>query len=160
MNNSPVTATKRARVRELHAKGAGRNRIAAELGLSRATVTKIAAELGLAFDGSASAAATKARVAQMAERKLDLVESLYDQAEQALDALDADKHTVRERTSSGWQTVELDFVPSEERLTLVRVAVAALSAAERIELPSPTVLDPEWQAINAKIDADLKKVFS
>lgn len=62
----PVSAEERARLRQLHAKGLGRNAIAAELGRSAGTVTKLAAEMGLSFDRAPTVAATAAAKADAA----------------------------------------------------------------------------------------------
>jgi hypothetical protein len=68
----PVTAEERARLRQLHAKGLGRNAIAAELGRSAGTVTKLAAEMGLSFDRTHTVEATAAKKADAAALRAQL----------------------------------------------------------------------------------------
>ncbi len=67
--------------RELHAEGLGRNAIARQMGLNTSVVSRTAAHLGLDFDRSRIAAATAARVADVAERRSLLAEDLVSDAE-------------------------------------------------------------------------------
>jgi hypothetical protein len=65
----------------LHTEGLGRNAIAREMGLAPAVVSRTAEHLGLTFDRSRIEAATKARVADLAERRALLAEDLMSDAE-------------------------------------------------------------------------------
>ena len=67
--------------RELHARGYGRNRIAREMGVAPVCVSRTAEHLGLTFDRSRIEAATKARLADLAERRALLAEDLLSDAE-------------------------------------------------------------------------------
>lgn len=67
--------------RELHAEGLGRNAIARQMGINTSVVSRTAAHLGLDFDRSRIAAATAARVADVAERRSLLAEDLVSDAE-------------------------------------------------------------------------------
>jgi hypothetical protein len=68
-------------LRELHAQGLGRNAIAREMGVAPVMVSRTADHLGLAFDRSRIQAATEARLADLAERRAVLAETLLDDAE-------------------------------------------------------------------------------
>lgn len=68
-------------IRELHALGYGRNRIAREINRPPVMVSRTAEFLGLTFDRSRIEAATKARLADIAERKSLLAEDLLGDAE-------------------------------------------------------------------------------
>ncbi|MFS4103769.1 hypothetical protein [Streptomyces sp. PD-S100-1] len=68
-------------VRRLHAEGKGRNAIARELGIEASCISRTAAHLGLTFDRSKIEAATRARLADLAERRSLLAENLTSDAE-------------------------------------------------------------------------------
>ncbi|MFF9003656.1 hypothetical protein ACF1GW_38825 [Streptomyces achromogenes] len=68
-------------LRALHAEGYGRNRIAREMGVPPVMVSRTAEHLGLTFDRSRIEAATKARLADLAERRALLAEDLLSDAE-------------------------------------------------------------------------------
>jgi len=68
-------------LRQLHAEGLGRNAIARQMGINTSVVSRTAAHLGLDFDRSRIAAATAARVADVAERRSLLAEDLVSDAE-------------------------------------------------------------------------------
>lgn len=78
--NRPVTEEDYTRVRELHALRMGRNEIAREIGRAQRTVSVIAQELGLVFDTTMTEDATRARVAQLAEKRAILADALTDDA--------------------------------------------------------------------------------
>ncbi|MES9804931.1 hypothetical protein [Streptomyces cinereoruber] len=75
-----VTEEDEQRVRELHAEGLGRNEIARRTGRGPRTVSIIAARLGLDFDRTATEEATRARMADLAEKRAILAEALTDDA--------------------------------------------------------------------------------
>lgn len=80
-HTNPVTEETREEVRRLHAEGLSRNEIARRLGRSGRTISIISAELGLSYDRAATEAATKARMADLAERRSILAEELQGDAE-------------------------------------------------------------------------------
>jgi hypothetical protein len=78
----PVTDAERARVRQLHADGWGRNKIATELHRSGRTISEIAVELGLSFARASEVrAATEVRMADLAARRAAFAVTLQDIAE-------------------------------------------------------------------------------
>lgn len=68
-------------LRALHTQGLGRNAIAREMGVAPVMVSRTAEHLGLTFDRSRIEAATKARLADLAERRALLAEDLMSDAE-------------------------------------------------------------------------------
>lgn len=78
----PVTDETREQVRQLHAQKLSRNEIARQMNRSGRTISIIAAELGLSFDRTATEEATRARAADLAERRVILAEALQGDAEQ------------------------------------------------------------------------------
>ncbi|MEU2111835.1 helix-turn-helix domain-containing protein [Streptomyces sp. NPDC019507] len=80
-HTNPVTDQTRADIRRLHAEGCGRNEIARRLVRSPRTISVEAAAMGLSFDRTATEEATRARVADLAERRAILAEALQADAE-------------------------------------------------------------------------------
>jgi hypothetical protein len=78
--NRPVTEEDYEAVRELHAQRLGRNEIARRIGRGPRTVSVIAQDLGLRFDVTMTEDATRARVAQLAEKRAILADALTDDA--------------------------------------------------------------------------------
>lgn len=68
-------------LRELHAQGLGRNAISRAMKITNSVVSRTAAHLGLEFDRTMIEAATRARLADLAERRSLLAEDLQDDAE-------------------------------------------------------------------------------
>lgn len=83
----PLDDNDREQVRELHAQGLGRNEIARRIGRAPRSVTVICNELGLTFDRSGTEVATKARAADLAEKRALLAEALTDDALRLTDAM-------------------------------------------------------------------------
>jgi hypothetical protein len=81
MSGSTLPEEYHDQIRELHAQGYGRNRIAREIGKAPVMVSRTAELLGLTFDRSKIEAATKARLADLAERRALLAEDLLADAE-------------------------------------------------------------------------------
>lgn len=128
-----ITDADRDRVRELHAQGKTRNDIAKDIGRSPSTVSKIARGLGLAFDRSATAAATAAKQRDNKARRADIVARLYDRAEHVLDRLAADAYSFTATSVNGIETRVLDHVPAQDERHLSGALSGYLSAAERVE---------------------------
>jgi hypothetical protein len=80
MASRPVTSDDYEQIQALHAKGLGRNDIAAAIGRAPATVTKLAGELGLSFNRTATAAATAAKLVDAKARRAQLALDLLDDA--------------------------------------------------------------------------------
>jgi hypothetical protein len=74
-------------LRQLHAEGHGRNEISRRMGIQGSCVSRTAAYLELSFDRSKVEAATRARMADLAERRIDLAEQFHDVAEDSLEKI-------------------------------------------------------------------------
>lgn len=79
-NQRAVTDKDRQAIRELHAQGLGRNAICRAINRGQRTVSVLAAEMGLSFDRTATEEATRARMADLAEKRSILAEALVDDA--------------------------------------------------------------------------------
>ncbi|AZM46579.1 hypothetical protein DMB38_12820 [Streptomyces sp. WAC 06738] len=76
----PVTDETREQVRQLHAQKLSRNEIARRLQRSGRTISLIAMDLGLSFDRTATEEATRARRADLEDKRVILAEALTDDA--------------------------------------------------------------------------------
>lgn len=124
-----------ARVRDLHAAGNGRNAIAAELGLSTATISRVAKLLGIEFTRAQTATATAAKVRTLKERRAAIVDRLYSRTEFNLTRLEAESFKTLVRGEGGAEYADtLDFVPPEHERALVGTIQTALAAAAKLEL--------------------------
>lgn len=79
-HNPRVTDEERAEIRRLHAEGHGRNEIARRLNRGMRTISIQAAAMGLTFDRAQTEEATRARMADLAEKRTILAEALMDDA--------------------------------------------------------------------------------
>ncbi|WP_300733673.1 helix-turn-helix domain-containing protein [Pseudomonas sp.] len=79
----------RARIAELHAKGLSRNAIAREAGISHSTVTRHAKDMGLEFDRSMTRAAVASRAMDLADRRTQMLQRMFDSAEAAFDQIES-----------------------------------------------------------------------
>jgi hypothetical protein len=135
--DNPVTDEDYRRVRELHALGMGRNAIAREISRSQRTVSVLAAEMHLTFDVTMTEDATRARVAQLAEKRAVLADALTDDALR-LTAQLWQPATIysfggKENTYA-WEQV--DEPPAHDKKALVSAATQA--AAQSLRLVPPT----------------------
>ncbi|GHA95463.1 hypothetical protein GCM10010330_57030 [Streptomyces tendae] len=78
---NPVTKAELQQIRELHAQGKGRNEIARITGRSLRTISVYASKMDLSFDRTMTEEATRARKADLEERRVILAEALQGDAE-------------------------------------------------------------------------------
>lgn len=83
----PVTDEERAEIIRLHGESKGRNEIARLTRRSLRTVSLICAEENLHFDRTMTEEATRARMADLAERRAILAEALHSDAEKLTEQL-------------------------------------------------------------------------
>ncbi|MFT4189880.1 MAG: helix-turn-helix domain-containing protein [Aeromicrobium sp.] len=129
----PLTDTERARILDLHAQGMSRNDIARETGRGAATITGVVQTAGRSFDRTTTAAATKARQADLAERRASLRAKLLAKAELLLDQIDQ-PHLVfnfggRDNT---YEEHTLDRPPTGDIRNLMQSASYAITAELRL----------------------------
>jgi transposase len=83
----PFTDEERSELRRLHADGLSRNEIAREMRRSSRTISVYAAEEHLSFDRTLTEEATRARKADLEERRVILAEALQGDAERLTEEL-------------------------------------------------------------------------
>lgn len=141
----PVTDTDRERVRQLHAAGKGRNEIAAELGRPTGTITKIARSFDppLTFDRTNTAAATQARQADLAARRVAFASVLQDVAEREVAKM------TRPHLYFDWGGKEHDFdtytasepTPADKRALMLTAGAAIDRSLKLVPLQDDTGTD-------------------
>ena len=114
-------------LRALHTQGLGRNAIAREMGVAPVMVSRTAEVLGLAFDRSQIEAATKARLADLAERRALLAEDLMSDAEK-LRAQMWEPTTVYNfgGSTNSYEEHTFDEAPAAEKRALMSTAATAI----------------------------------
>lgn len=86
-NTNPVTEEELQRIRDLHAEGKGRNEISRIIGRSLRTISVHADKMGLSFNRTMTEEATRARKADLEERRTILAEALQADAERLTEQL-------------------------------------------------------------------------
>lgn len=79
-HNNPVTPDELISLRRLHAEGKGRNEIARLMDRGLRTISVHAAKMNLSFDRTATEEATRARKADLDEKRVILADSFTDDA--------------------------------------------------------------------------------
>jgi hypothetical protein len=134
MAASPWTTDENDRLRELHAAGHTLHAVAAEMGRSKATVSRHAALLGLGWDRAQTKDATKAKKAdadaRRAQLKLDLLEDAAKLREQLWKPTTVFSFGGKDNT---FNSRELDQPPHVDQLKLVQATSAAINAYGRLE---------------------------
>lgn len=143
--NSPVTDQERQRVRELHAEGCSRNEIARRIGRGARTVSRIAAKLGLTFDRTQTEEATRARKADLEERRVILAEALQTDAEQLTDQMWQPAKVFRIGGSANkYVEKQVDEPPADAKRDLM--AAAGIAIEKSLKLVPPEREDLEGLA--------------
>ncbi|MFF7335441.1 hypothetical protein [Streptomyces sp. NPDC008150] len=124
------------KLRALHAEGLGRNAIAREMGIAPVVVSRTAEHLGLTFDRSRIEAATKARLADLAERRALLAEDLMGDAERLRAQLWAPT-TVYSfgGKDNTYEEHEFDEAPAAEKRALMSTAATAIDRVLKLVPP-------------------------
>jgi hypothetical protein len=130
----PFSDDERARLRDLHAQGLGRNQIARELGRSGQTISAAAAEMGLSFDrGPQVAAATEAARTDAKARRAALALGFLEDAarlrEQLFAACKVHNFGGRDNT---YNEVLVQQPPFRDQRDIVLAAKSAMEAALRL----------------------------
>lgn len=130
----PVQPAQRARVIELIKLEHGRNAIAAEVGISTASVSRIAKDEGLSFKKAQTAAATAVRRIDRAAVRADIIDRMYLRSQKVLTRLEAPKFKYRMPTEFGSETVEDDDPPPGDEKNLASAIGIYMDKATRLEL--------------------------
>jgi transposase-like protein len=134
---APISDEKRTRITELCGQGVSRNDIAREVSVSPSTVSKIAEEIGHSFDRTAVENATRARKADNAAKRAQLVSDLLDDA-QEFRAMIRQPHTVHDFTKDGEFVTGVLERPTagdiRNYMTSLGIAVDKTIAIERADL--------------------------
>jgi transposase len=123
-------------VAELHAQGLGRNEIARRINRGSRTVSVIAARLNLTFDRTMTEEATRARKADLEERRAILAEALQSDAEQLTEQL-WQPHRVFRIGGAANKYVErqLDEPPADAKKDLMSAAGIAIEKSLKLVPP-------------------------
>ncbi len=129
----PISDTERDRIRDLHARGYGRNAIARELGRSPAGITHVCQDMGLAFDRTATRVAVQARQTEAAAIRSELQLQLLDDA-QRLRAQIWQPHEYRDHGGKDFREVTWtqDEPSPVDKLKLMQAAGAAIDRSIRL----------------------------
>lgn len=134
MSRVTITDSQRAQVLALHAKGTGRNEIAAKAGISTGSVTKIVHAAGHSFDRTKTATAVAARQVDLADRRTRIIDRMYSRTEALLDRLEADTFDTILKASFGEEIASrLAFVPARDVRDLASSISQLASQAARLE---------------------------
>jgi hypothetical protein len=133
----PVTEETAEEVRALHAQGLGRNEIARRLQRSPRTVSVLCAEMGLSFDRTMTEEATRARVADVTERRAILAEALQTDAERLTERmwLPAVVYNFGGKDNS-YEEREVDEPPAGDKRALMSAAGMAIDRSLRLLPPA------------------------
>ncbi|HET6356082.1 helix-turn-helix domain-containing protein [Streptomyces sp.] len=136
--SKPVTDQDRADICRLHAEGCGRNEIARQLVRSPRTISVEAAKMGLTFDRAATEEATRARKADLEEKRVILADALTDDALR-LSAQVWEPATIYNfgGKDNTYEFKLVDEPPAIDKKALITAATAA--SAQSLRLVPPTV---------------------
>ena len=132
-------------VAELHAQGLGRNEIARQINRGTRTVSVIAARLNLTFNRTMTEEATRARKADLEERRAILAEALQTDAEQLTEQLWQPAKVFNIGGSANTYTDhEVNEPPADAKKALM--AAAGIAIEKSLKLVPPDREDTEGLA--------------
>lgn len=156
----PVTDETREQVRRLHAEGCGRNEIARRLNRGPRTVSVIAAELGLTFDRTATEEATRARKADLEEKRVILADALTD------DALRLSAQIWQPATvfnfggkDNTYEERDVPEPPAADKRALMAAATSAAAQSLRLVPPAPDSGADDARSMLGKLFTGLGEVL-
>ncbi|MEE1814223.1 hypothetical protein PUR59_04205 [Streptomyces sp. SP18ES09] len=160
-NDRPVGAEDEQQVRDLHAQGLSRNEIARRMERSGRTISIIAARLQLSFDRGATEAATRARMADLAEKRSVLAEALTDDAlrlsAQVWEPAVVFNFGGKDNT---FEKRELPEPPAADKRALMAAATAAATQSLRLVPPVTETGEDDAKSMLGKIAAGLVQVWN
>lgn len=129
----PLTEAEFAEIRRLHAEGHGRNEIARRMRRNMRSISMHAARMGLSFDRTMTEEATRARKADLEERRAILAEALQGDAEQLTEQLWQCAKVYRIGGSSNKYTEhEVDEPPADAKKDLMAAAGIAIEKSLKL----------------------------
>ncbi|MDT9688184.1 hypothetical protein Q5762_07410 [Streptomyces sp. P9(2023)] len=154
-----VTEEDEQRVRELHAQGLGRNEIARQIGRGQRTVSVIAARLNLSFDRTATEEATRARIADLAEKRTILADAFTDDALR-LSAQVWEPATVFNfgGKDNTYEEREVPEPPAADKRALMAAATNAAAQSLRLVPPAADTGAEDAVSVVGKIGAGLAEI--
>lgn len=154
-----VTEADEEKVRELHAQGLGRNEIARQIGRGQRTVSVIAARLNLSFDRTATEEATRARMADLAEKRAILADALTDDAlrlsSQVWEPSVVYNFGGKDNT---YEEHLVDEPPAADKRALMAAATAAAAQSVRLVPPAADAGAQEARSMVGKLFEGLAEV--
>lgn len=131
---------KRVQLRELHAQDMSVRQIAAQLGVSRTTVSRWAKEEGLAFDRARTAQAVAAQQIDLAAGRQRLAEKMLAAAEEMLDNINRPYLVYNfGGKDNDYNEHTLDSAPVEVRRNIITTAGITFDKLTRIVEKDPDV---------------------
>ena len=138
-DTTPLSDEQRQQILDLHAAGNTRNDIAREVGRSGSTVTKVVHDAGLTFDRTDTEAATKARRADLAERRtqaLDREMQILEAAQEHVLEVVVSKSRKHKRiikaAMGADQVTELDFLPADDARNLANARSSSVGIIAKL----------------------------
>ncbi|MDX3637691.1 helix-turn-helix domain-containing protein [Streptomyces europaeiscabiei] len=143
--NNPLTEDELQRIRDMAEAGHGRNEISRELGRATRSISVHAARMGITFDRTMTEEATRARKADLEERRVILAEALQSDAEQLTEQLWQPAKVYRIGGSSNSYTErDVDEPPADAKKDLM--AAAGIAIEKSLKLVPPEREDTEGLA--------------
>ncbi|MFF5589719.1 helix-turn-helix domain-containing protein [Streptomyces hygroscopicus] len=157
----PVTEETREDVRRLHAEGLSRNEIARRLQRSGRTISVIAADLGLSFDRAATEEATRARMADLAERRAILAEALQEDAERLTEQMwEPAKIYNFGGKDNTYEERDVPEPPADAKRLLMTAAGAAIDRSLKLAPPVGGTSEEDAKSMLGKIMGGLATVWN
>lgn len=157
----PVTEEDEEQVRLLHAEGLSRNEIARRMKRSGRTITVIAQDLGLSFDRTATEEATRARSADLAEKRTILAEALIEDAMRLTEQMWAPSIIYnfggKENT---YEERPVDEPPADGKRQLMAAAGAAIDRSLKLAPPVVSTGEEDAKSMLGKIMGGLATVWN
>ncbi|MEU6342206.1 helix-turn-helix domain-containing protein [Streptomyces sp. NPDC046977] len=156
----PLPEEERDEIRALHAQGLGRNEIARRLGRSGRTITVVAQDMGLTFDRTATEEATRARVADLAEKRTILAEALTDDALRLTEQLwqPAVVFNIGGKDNK-YTEKHVDQPPADAKKNLVAAAGMAIDRSLRLVPPANSDGGDDARSVLGRMMVGLAEVY-
>lgn len=158
---APFTDDEEATLRELHARGLGRNEIARALGRGTRTISVRAAAMGLTFDNAAlTEVATRNRKAQLAVRRMELAEALQEDAERLTEQMwEPAKIYSFGGKDNTYEDRDVDEPPADAKKALMGAAGMAIDRSLKLVPSEETAAEDEARSMLGQLAVGLKAAY-